>query len=252
MGRFDGKVAIVTGGASGMGKEIAVLLGMEGCKVAITDVNLEGGEETLKTVKDNGNDAFFMKVDVAQETEIKKMVSETVSRYGKLDILFNVAGIVADEGSTIDCTFETFMKVISINLVGTWLGMKHAIPEIEKAGGGAIVNFTSIAALEAYKSIPAYAASKGGVISMTRVAAIESASKNIRVNSIAPGHIATPMFLGCWSKEELVHLEEICPMGKLGNPEEIARVALFLASDDASHITATNIVADGGITARIP
>ena len=244
--------AVVTGGASGMGREIAILMTREGAKVAITDVNVEGGEESLKLVKDNAGEAFFMKIDVSQETDIKDMISETVKRYGKLDILFNVAGIVAAEGSTIDCTVETFMKVISINLLGTWLGMKHAIPEIEKSGGGAIVNFTSIAALEAYKSIPAYAASKGGVISMTRVAAIESASKNIRINSIAPGHIATPMFLGCWTKEELVHLEEISPQGRLGKPEEIARVAVFLASDEASHITATNIVADGGITARIP
>lgn len=252
MKRLDGKVAIVTGGASGMGRETAILFAQEGAKVTVTDINSEGGKETVKKIQDSGSDSFFMKVDVSKADEVKNMVKQTIDKYGKLDILMNIAGVVADEGSVIDCSEETFMKVVQVNLFGTWLGMKYGIPEIEKAGGGVIVNFTSIAALEAYKSIPAYAASKGGVISMSRVAAIESADKNIRVNCIAPGHIATPMFLGCWSEEELEHLEEISPQSRLGKPEEIARVALFLASDDASHITATTIIADGGITARIP
>jgi NAD(P)-dependent dehydrogenase (short-subunit alcohol dehydrogenase family) len=235
-----------------MGKETAILFAKEGAKVAAADISEEAGKATVKTIVDDGGQAVFIKADVSQPQDVKNMVAEAVKKYGKLDILMNIAGIVATEGSTIDCTEETFMQVISINLFGTWLGMKYAIPEIDKSGGGSIVNFTSIAALEAYKSIPAYAASKGGVISMSRVAAIESASKNIRVNCIAPGHIATPMFLGCWTDEQLEHLEEISPQGRLGKSEEIARVALFLASDEASHITATTIVADGGITARIP
>lgn len=252
MGRLDGKVAIVTGGSSGMGKEVAMLFAREGAKVTIVDWAAQEGEKTVKTISGAGGEALFIRGDVSKAEDIKKMVETTVETFGKLDILMNIAGIVADEGSTVDCTEEVFMKVISVNLVSVWLGMKYGIPEIAKAGGGAIVNFTSIAALEAYKSIPAYAASKGGIISMSRVAAIESASKNIRVNCIAPGHIATPMFLGCWSQEELRHLEEIGPQGRLGRPEEIAQVALFLASDESSHITATTIVADGGVTARIP
>lgn len=252
MARLDGKVAIITGGGSGLGRATAVLFAEEGAKVTVADWAIEGGEATVETIKGAGGRALFIKADVSKSEDVKNVVKTTVDTYGKLDILMNIAGIVADEGSTVDCTEEVFNKVISINLIGVWLGMKYAIPEMIKAGGGSIVNFASIAALEAYKSIPAYAASKGGIISMSRVAAIESADKNIRVNCIAPGHIATQMFLGAWSPEELKHLEEIGPQGRLGKPEEIARVALFLASDEASHITGTTLVADGGITARIP
>lgn len=252
MGRLDSKVAIVTGGGSGMGRETAVLFAKEGAKLIVADWSVEGGKATVETIKEAGGEAVFTETDVSKAEAVQNMIKAAVGTYGRLDILMNIAGIVADEGSTVDCTEETFNKVISINLIGVWLGMKYAIPEMIKAGGGSIVNFTSIAALEAYKSIPAYAASKGGIISMSRVAAIENADKNIRVNCIAPGHIATPMFLGCWSEQELKHLEEIGPQGRLGKPEEIARVALFLASDEASHITATTLVADGGITARIP
>ena len=252
MGLLKDKVAIVTGGGSGMGRETAVLFAKEGAKVAIADITVQAGEETVRMLKDIAGEAIFIKTDVSSSEQVQNMVQETVKSFNRLNILINNAGIVADEGSVIDCTEETFMKVINVNLVSVWLGMKYGIPEITKAGGGSIVNFTSIAALEAYKSIPAYAASKGGIISMSRVAAIESASKNVRVNCIAPGHIATPMFLGCWTKDELKHLEEIGPQGRLGRPEEIAQVVLFLASDAASHITATTIVADGGVTARIP
>jgi len=252
MGLLKDKVAIVTGGGSGMGRETAVLFAKEGAKVAVADIIVQAGEETVHMIKDIAGEAIFIKTDVSKSEQVQKMVQKTVKSFNRLNILINNAGIVADEGSVIDCTEETFMKVINVNLVSVWLGMKYGIPEITKAGGGSIVNFTSIAALEAYKSIPAYAASKGGIISMSRVAAIESASKNVRVNCIAPGHIATPMFLGCWTRDELKHLEEIGPQGRLGRPEEIAQVVLFLASDAASHITATTIVADGGVTARIP
>ncbi len=252
MGVLQGKVAIVTGGGSGMGRDTAILFAKEGARVAVADWSEPGGQETVSRIRASAGECVFIKTDVSRPEQVRNMVQTAVAKYGKLNILMNIAGIVASEGSTVDCSEETFMKVISINLFGVWLGMKYGIPEIEKAGGGSIVNFTSIAALEAYKSIPAYAASKGGIISLTRVAAIESASKNIRVNCIAPGHIATPMFLGCWTKEQLKHLEEIGPQGRLGKSEEIAQVALFLASDAASHITATTIVADGGVTARIP
>ena len=248
---LKGKVAIVTGGASGMGRDVALLFAREGAKVCVADWSA-AGEQTAKDITAASGEAFFVKADVSKSDEVRKMIAATVKKYGRLEILANIAGIVAAETSVVDCTEETFMKVINVNLVSVWLGMKYGIPEIEKAGGGAIVNFTSIAALEAYKGIPAYAASKGGIISMSRVAAIESASKNIRVNCIAPGHIATPMFLGCWTKEQLKHLESIGPQGRLGRSEEIAQVALFLVSDAASHITATTVVADGGVTARIP
>lgn len=253
MGRLEGKVAIVTGCASGMGKDIAVLFAKEGAKIAGADWLEDAGNETIEIIKKAGGEAIFIKTDISKAEDIKNMVKKAADAFKKINILMNIAGITAEEGSIVDCPEETFMRVLNVNLVGTWMSMKYAIPEIEKAGGGSIVNFTSVAALEAYKSMPAYAASKGGMIAVSRVAAIESASKNIRVNCIAPGHIATPMFLGCWNEEQLEALgKKIIPLERLGDPMEIAKVALFLASDDASYITATTIVADGGLTARIP
>lgn len=252
MGRLDGKVAIITGGGSGIGRATAVVFAKEGARVVVADWIAEGGKETVSMIKEAGGEAIFIKTDVSKAEDIKNMIKTSVNTYGKLDILMNIAGIVGEEVSIIDCTEEVFNKIIAVNLNGVWLGMKYAIPEMLKTGGGSIVNTASIAALEAYKGIPAYAASKGGVISMSRVAAIEFAAKNIRVNCIAPGHIATPLFLGCWSPDQLKHLEEIAPQGRLGKPEEIAQVALFLASDESSHITGQTMVADGGITARIP
>lgn len=253
MGKLEGKVAIVTGSASGMGMETAILFAREGAKIAAADWNVEDGERTVELIKKNGGDAIFIKTDVSKAEDIKNMVRKTADTFKKINILMNIAGITQNEGSIVDCPEEIFMKVLSVNLVGTWMSMKYTIPEIEKAGGGSIVNFTSVAALEAYIGMPAYAASKGGMIAVSRVAARESASKNIRVNCIAPGHIATPMFLGCWTEEELEQLgPKIIPIGRLGDPKEIAKVALFLASDDASYITATTLVADGGLTSRIP
>jgi NAD(P)-dependent dehydrogenase (short-subunit alcohol dehydrogenase family) len=248
---LHGKLAIVTGAGSGIGRAVALKFASEGAKVVVADIN-KSGEETVENIKNNGGEALFLQTDVSRSEDIKNMISTTVAKYGRLDILVNAAAIVANEISTIDCTEDIFHRVIAVNLTGTWLAMKYAMPPLIKNRGGAIINFTSIAALEAYKSIPAYAASKGGVISLSRVAAIENASKNIRINCIAPGHIATPMFLGCWSREQLNHLEEMAPIGRFGKPEEIAEVVLFLASDASSHITATTLVADGGITARIP
>lgn len=252
MGRLDGKVAIITGGGSGIGRATAVVFAKEGARVVVADWIAEGGKETVSMIKEAGGEAIFIKTDVSKAEDIKNMIKTSVNTYGKLDILMNIAGIVGEEVSTIDCTEEVFNKIIAVNLNGVWLGMKYAIPEMLKTGGGSIVNTASIAALEAYKGIPAYAASKGGVLSMSRVAAIEFAAKNIRVNCIAPGHVATPLFLGCWSPDQLKHLEDIAPQGRLGKPEEIAQVALFLASDESSHITGQTVVADGGITARIP
>lgn len=252
MARLNGKVAIVTGAGSGMGKETAILFAQEGAKVTVTDWNAESMNETAELIKKAGGDVLAVQADVSNSEQLKQVFDQTDEKFGRLDILINCAGVVLQENSVVDCTEDVFNRVLAINLVGTWLGMKFGIPLMKRSGGGSIVNFASIAALEAYKSIPAYAASKGGVISMSRVAAIESAEHNIRVNTIAPGHIATPMFLGAWTDEELVHLEEISPQGRLGQPVEVARSVLFLASDDASHVTAELLVADGGITARIP
>jgi len=258
MGRLDGKVAIITGAgsgterAAGMGKVTAVLFAKEGAKVVVTDIAVRGGEETVRVIKEAGGEAIFVKADVSKTEDVKNMIKTAIDTYGKLDVLVNCAGIVAEEGSTIDCPEEVFDKVIAINLRGVWLGIKYAIPEMIKTGGGSIVSFASIASEEAFLGVPAYSAAKGGVVSLSRVAAVEFASKNIRVNCISPGTVITPMFLTCWTQEALESFVKIIPQGRFGKPEEVAQGVLFLASDESSHITGQTLIVDGGITARIP
>lgn len=252
MGRLAGKVAIITGSGSGMGKATALLFAKEGAKVIAAEIVEQAGRATVKAIEADGDEAIFVKADVSQKEDVEAMVKAAVEKYGKLDILVNCAGIALDEVSTTDCPEDVFNRIIATNLNGVWLGMKYAIPEMLKTGGGAIINFASIAALEAYQGLPAYSASKGGVISISRVAAIEFAAKNIRVNCVAPGHIATPMLLDAWAEEGLQRFRNIAPQGRLGEPAEVASTVLFLASDESSHITGQTIVIDGGVTARIP
>jgi len=250
--RLAGKVAIITGAGSGMGKATAILFAKEEAKVIAAEIVEQAGQATVRAIEEEGGEAIFVKTDVAKKEDVEAMVKAAVERYGKIDILVNCAGIALAEVSTTECTEEIFNRIIATNLNGVWLGMKYAIPQMISTGGGAIINFASIAALEAYQGLPAYSASKGGVISMSRVAAIEFAAKNIRVNCVAPGHIATPMLLDAWAEEGLQRFRNIAPQGRLGEPEEIASVVLFLASNESSHITGQTIVIDGGVTARIP
>jgi len=252
MGRLEGKVAIITGAGSGMGRASTILFTKEGAKVVAADWITEGGEETVKMVKEAGGEATFSKADVSKAEDVKRMIKAAVDTYQKLDVLVNCAGLPGGEGSTVDCTEEAFDKFFAVNLKGVWLGMKYAIPEMLKTGGGSIVNFASVAAIGAWPGVPGYSASKGGVISLSMVTAIEFASKNIRVNCIAPGTIATPMLVNSWPPETLKHFAEITPQGRLGKPEEVAQVVLFLAADESSHITGQTIAVDGGISARLP
>jgi NAD(P)-dependent dehydrogenase (short-subunit alcohol dehydrogenase family) len=250
--RLADKVAIITGAGSGMGRSTALLFAKEGAKTVVADIVADAGQGTVHAIKEGGCEATYVQTNVSKAEEVRTMIETAVDKYGRLDILVNCAGIALNEISTTECTEEVFNRIVATNLNGVWLGMKYAIPQMIRTGGGAIINFASIAALEAYKGLPAYSASKGAVISISRVAAIEFASSNIRVNCVAPGHIATPMLLGAWSGEGLQRFKDISPQGRLGLPEEIARVVLFLASDDSSHVTGQTIVADGGVTARIP
>ena len=252
MNRLANKVAIVTGSGSGIGKATALLFSREGAKVVIAEYNEESGLASLRVMKDNGGEALFTRTDVSQPEDVKAMVNAAVERYGRLDTIVNCAGIALNEVSTTECNEEIFTRIINTNLKGVWLGMKYAIPEMIRGGSGTIVNFASIAALEGYNGLPAYSASKGGVISISRVAAIEFASKNIRVNCVAPGHISTPMFLNAWDEDGLQRFINMSPLRRLGEPEEVANVVLLLASDESSHITGQTIVVDGGITARVP
>jgi len=252
MGRLDGKVAVITGSGSGMGRVEAVLFAQEGAKVAVVDLIPEKGKETVKMVREAGGEAVFIKTDISKSADVKNMVDTVVKTFGKLNIMINGAAIAPNEGSTVDLSEELFDKTIAINLKGVWLCMKYGIPAMIKSGGGAIVNFGSISGIRALPTIPCYCASKGGVMSMSMVAALENASHNIRINCVAPGPISTQMVLDQWPDEQIQHFSEMTSLGRLGKPEEIAHIVLFLASDDSYWINGQTITADGGLTIRIP
>lgn len=250
MGKLEGKVAIVTGGASGIGKATAILFAQEGAKLVVADRNGEGAEAVAKEISDAGSEAVAVTVDVSQPVMVEAMVQRAVDAFGRLDVIFNNAGVEGEQAPTADATLENWHRVIGINLTGTFLGMKYAIPAMLKNGGGAIVNNASVAGLIGFAGIPAYSASKGGVVLMTKTTALEYAKQGIRVNVICPGVIWTPMVERFTASEETrVALESAEPIGRFGKPEEVARLALFLASDDSSFCTGGAYVVDGGMTA---
>lgn len=242
MGRLQDKVAIVTGAGSGIGREAAILFAQEGAKVVGVDCITEGGEETIKMIKEAGDEAIFVYADVSKTEDVKKMVKTAVDTYGRLDVLFSNAGIAPSEPLK-DWTEEEFERVIATNLKGVILGMKYAIPEMLKAGGGSIINTASMAADRAIPNFTSYTASKGGIVAVTRAVAVEYATQNIQVNCVNPGVIATKLVLEAQNPEEI---KPAIPMRRLGKPKEVACVALFLASGEASFITGQTIVVDGG------
>jgi len=246
MGRLDGKVVIITGAGMGMGQAAALLFAKEGAKVAVVDWKAEAGEETVKTIKQAGGEAIFIKADVSKAADAKNMVKTTVDTYGKLDVIYNNAGILARAAFTENIAEEDWDRIMAVNLKGVWLGMKYAIPEMLKAGKGSIINTASQCGDRGTRNLGAYCASKGGVLALTRVTAMELAKKNIRVNALNPGIIATPMALTA-SKEEQEGFAAIIPQGRMGRPEEVAYAALFLASDESSHVTGHTLVVDGGL-----
>ena len=251
-GRLEGKVALITGAGSGMGRAAAELFAGEGARVVVTDVVDDAGNAAVAAVRAAGGDATFVRADVSSWSDCEAMVQCATDTYGALHVLYNNAGIFpADDGGVLDTPESTWQKVMDINLKGVWLGCKAGIPAMIASGGGSIVNVASFVALVGAATAQiAYTTSKGGVLSMTREIAVEYARQGIRANALCPGPIQTPLLEELLSDPDrrarrMVHI----PMGRLGRAEELARAALFLASDDASFMTGASLVVDGGITA---
>ena len=252
MGQLDGKVALITGAGSGIGRASALVFAREGAKVAVADIVVEGGEETVRMVKEAAGEAFFIKADVANAAEVEAMVNTVVDTYGRIDCAYNNAGIEGQLASTDEYAEDMFDKVIGINLTGVWLCMKYELPHMLKQGSGAIVNTASGAGLIGVAGMSAYVASKHGVVGLTKTAALEYAKSGIRVNAVCPGLIQTPMVeritnghpqLG----EALVAAE---PIGRTGRPEEIAESVVWMCSDAASFVTGHAMSVDGGFVAQ--
>ena len=243
--RLEGKVAIITGGASGIGEATVRRFVSEGAKVVVADMNEEKGKALVKEL---GEHAMYQHVNVTEEEQVEAMVANTVDAFGKLDILFNNAGI-GSLAATDEQSLEDWRKTTSINLDGVFLCAKHAIKAMKKNDGGSIINTASILGHVGQAQTAAYASSKGGVVNFTRSLGIEFAQDHIRVNAVCPGYINTPLLeqLDDEMKQQLILLH---PIGRLGEPEEIASAVLFLASDEASFVTGTSLLVDGGYTAR--
>lgn len=247
---FTNKVAIVTGGSFGIGRATALAFSKKGAKVVIADWAEDN--ETLNLIKDAGGEAIFVKCDVSKASDVKAMVEKAISAFGRLDYAFNNAGIEGVTAPVQDCSEENWDKTIGVNLKGIWLCMKYEIPEILKQGKGVIVNCASIAGLVGYSGLPAYAASKHGVIGLTKTSALECAKLGIRVNAVCPGAIKTPMIDRLTGKKKEVEQQYAAmePIGRLGQPEEVANAVTWMCSDEASFITGHAMAVDGGWTAQ--
>lgn len=249
MKNFEDKVVIVTGAGSGIGRATALAFAQEGAKVIVSDINEQNGLMTVEAIKKENGEAYFITCDVSSEEQVKNLVSKTLEKYGRLDCAYNNAGVEGSPSSTVECSTDNWDKTININLKGVWLCMKYEIPAMLKHGKGSIVNCSSIAGLVGFETIPAYVASKHGVIGLTETAALEFAKQNIRVNAVCPGAIHTPMLDRFTHSEEEVMAQQD-PMGRVGKPEEIADSVLWLCSDKSSYITGQSIAVDGGWVAH--
>lgn len=248
--RLDGKVALITGGARGQGAAEARLFAGEGAKVVIADILDAEGEKLAAEIGESGGDALFVHLDVTSEDQWQSAVAETVARFGKLDVLVNNAAVWR-RGHVLETTGEHWDSVLDVNAKGVFLGTKLAISEMRKAGGGSIINISSVAGLVGSLTSSAYSASKGAVRLFTKSTAVQYAKEGIRANSIHPGAIDTAMGEQVWPNAET--REEVVgrtPIGRMGVPEDIAYGALFLASDESSFVTGSELVIDGGMTAQ--
>lgn len=247
--QFDGKVALVTGGASGIGEACAITLAQGGAKVAISDLNTELGEKVVAEIKKSGGDAFFLNVDISNPEAVEKMIADTVSQFGKLNIAVNNAGIGGEANLVGNYGIDAWNKVIDINLNGVFYCMRYEIPEMLKAGGGAIVNMASILGSVGFANSAAYVAAKHGVLGLTKSAALEYGKQNIRINSVGPAFIKTPL-LNVLDDATQSYLSSLHAVGRMGTSQEVAEMVAFLCSDQASFITGGYYLVDGGYTAQ--
>lgn len=250
MRRMEGKVALATGSASGIGRATALAFAEQGAKVGVADLDTDGGYETLRMIRQKGGEGVFVPTDVTRAAEVEAMVHKVVRTFGGLDYAFNNAGIVGTPSSTVECTEENWDRVIAVDLKGVFLCMKYEIPFMLKQGHGAIVNTASVAGLIGIKKNIAYVASKHGVVGLTRAAALEYAQAGIRINAVCPGFVRTPLLRLDTMPEFEGHYTSAEPMGRLGRPEEIAAAVVWLCSDGASFVTGHLLSVDGGLVAR--
>jgi NAD(P)-dependent dehydrogenase (short-subunit alcohol dehydrogenase family) len=250
--QFDGKVALITGGSSGIGRATSLAFAREGAKVVFGDIDEAGAKETLKMIKDAGSEGVFLRTDVSKDSDVKALVDKAINTYDRLDFAHNNAGIDGDFATIVANTEANFDHVIGVNLKSVWLGLKYEIPEMRKRGGGSIVNTASVAGLVAFRTMGPYVASKHGVVGLTKTAALEYSSYGVRVNAICPGAIRTAMidaFIGN-DRDKEINMSALQPIGRMGKADEVANLVLWLCSDAASFVTGAAIAIDGGIVAQ--
>ena len=254
MGKLNGKVAVITGAASGIGQATAIRFAAEGASVVVADLNVDGGERTVRQCKENGGNAVFQQSNVSSEAEVQAMIARAVKEFGRLDITYNNAGIVGAIGPLEQISVEDWDRSLAVLLRGVFLGIKHSIPEMRKVGGGAIISTASVAGIRGLAGAHAYCAAKAGVVNLTRSAALELGKDRIRVNCICPGGINTPILHRNQpgvkeAMEQLMAGGQ--PIPRAGHPDDIAGMVLYLASDDAEWVTGQAMVVDGGLTSGL-
>lgn len=251
MTNFEGRVAVVTGAAHGIGRATALAFGRAGAAVVVSDHG-DAGESVAREIGEAGGQAAFILADVSRAEDVARLMRDAETRFGRIDCLFNNAGIEGEQARTADASLENWDRVIAVNLSGVFYGMKYAIPALLRSGGGAIVNNGSVAGLVGFVGLPAYVASKGGVVQLTRSAALEYAKQRVRVNCVCPGVIDTPMVERMVQGDQAARetFSSMQPLGRMGTPEEVAETVLFLCSDAASFITGGIFPVDGGYVAR--
>ena len=253
-GTLQGKIALITGAGSGIGRATSLVMAREGATLVVSDINAEGGEETLSAVKDLGADGIFVHADVSKSDDVQALIAQAVQTYGRLDCAYNNAGIEGYmAGRLHEYPEDTWDRLIDINLKGVWLCLKHEIPQMLQQGGGAIVNTASAAGLVGSRRLSAYVASKHAVVGLTKAAALEYAADGVRVNAVCPGIIDTPMMdrlIGGREADYEATIPTRQPIGRLGTPAEIAESVAWLCSDAASLVTGLAMAVDGGFTAQ--